>query len=232
MKALSALAVLVFAHTAGFAQDAGLEIMGFDVLEIIGTISSGLKGIGLVPDLQSFGAPETKAFFVVLLLMWMVFSVAVGLGDLPSAILAFFLSSLAFNHVPSLFVLTTAQGVFEYVFSALFIFVWVDYLLRYMWGITATTKLLLDAAVTMVAVMFLNFTNIYAVISGWVQSMLSVVGFVMFMVFMLGMRIFNAYFSLMNVSEARGLRRAGGPAVVQSSKAVETLEKGMRRVRR
>ncbi len=217
MKSFLALVIVLSMLYPVHAQ----TIMGFNVTEIASSISEGLKGVGLVPDLQSFDRPETKAYFIVFFLLWMVFSIAIGLPDIPSGILSFFAASFLFNRVPSLFVPVTAMGLFEYVFSALFIFVWVDYIMHYMWAISRTTKLFIDAAVTMMAVMFMNSTNIFAIMSGWVEGMISGVGFIIFMIFLMAMKVFNTYFSFMNLASARGLRRAGARAVMEKEKEVE-----------
>ena len=210
MRTLLAFVVVFSMLCSTYAQaEDSLIIMGFDVKEILGQITTGLKGVGLVPDLQGFDDASTKAFFIILILMWMVFSIAIGLDDLPAAIFSFFITSVLFNKLPALFVTDTTIGLFIHAFSALFIFIWVDYILHYMWGISSTTKLFLDASITMVAVMFLNFTNVFTIIEGWITLMLSWVGFFMFILFMLGMRVFNTYFSLMNIKSAKDIRSEG-----------------------
>jgi hypothetical protein len=215
--------VVFFVLCSAHAQ----TIMGFNVTEIVSSITTGLKGVGLVPDLQSLGSPETKAFFIILILMWMVFNIAIGISDLPSAIFSFFLTSFLFNHIPSLFLSGTAEGLFEYVFSALFVFIWVDYLLHYMWAISRTTKLFMGAAITMIALLFLNFTNIFTLLEGWVTSVLSVFGFIMFIFFMAGMRVFNTYFSMMNLRSAKALRRAGATRAKRAKGDVTTTREAL-----
>ena len=206
--------VLCFMLVSAAAQD----FLGFNASEIVGFVSSGLKNVGLIPDLQSFASESTKAFFIILILMWIVFNIAAGLPDIPSAVFAFFASSWLYNKVPLLFEMSTAQGLFQYLFSALFIFVWVDYILRYVWAVSRTTKLFLDASITMIAVMFLDFTNIFDLIQGWITTMLTGVGFVMFLFFLLGLRVFNTYFSLMNLKSSRDLRKVGRKAAGEARK--------------
>lgn len=241
----AAFAVPFLGPQGGEAEEGGsFEILGFDVDEILGSMASGMEGVGLVPNLA--GACEecadgecdympcdsarpgswnralwdwkpTRAYFTIFFLLWMVFSVAIGFDDTVSVIFSFFLSSLMFNHLPGLFVATgqgelVAQGLFEYAFSALFMFVLTDYLLGYMWAMTQTTRLLLDAAITMMAVMFMNFTNLFRLMSFWVDTMLAGWGLVLFLLFMMGMKFFNTYSSMMNIGVARKLRTAGaGP---------------------
>jgi len=246
------LFVSALALCGAFAQaEESMMIMGFDMQEIMGTITGGMAGVGLVPDFKgacescesvgpdceygvecnpSAGAAwgkglwewgPTRAFFIIFFLVWMVFSIAVGIGDLPSAILSFFSASFLFNALPPLFVPGVAQGMFEYAFSALFMFIWVDYLLRYMWAMTQTTKLLLDAAITMMAIMFMNITNIFETMELWISSVLSVWGLVLFFVFMIGMKFFNTFSSLMNIQCVREMRTAGASDYGQARTGAE-----------
>lgn len=225
MKSILLAVIILLSLVPAHAQ----EIMGFDVSEIFSSISTGLKGVGLVPDLDGVDSEQTKAFVIVIVLLWMVYNIAIGLPDLPSAILAFFTSSFLFNKVPSLFVSSAAEstvmGLFEHTFSALFVFIWVDYILHYVWALSRTTKLFVNAAVTMMAVMFMNFTNIFVIMKGWIDIMLSTTGFILFLIFMMGMRIFNTYFSMMNIRSARTMRRGAGAGYTMAKKAAqETVE--------
>ena len=202
------------------------EILSVDISDFIEPLAENLHKFGIIPRLDSFTSESSRAFFIILILMWLVFSVAIGLGDLPSAVFSFFLSSWLYNNIPSLFVPSSAQGLFSYVFSALFIFIWVDYIFKYLWSVSRTTKLFLEASITMIAVMFMEFSNIYAMIADWIGIVLSVFGFIAFILFLTVMKVFNAYFSLMNIRAADDTRKAGKEAAIEAEKKATTTLRG------
>gem|GEM_PF-6018222 len=156
---------------------------------------------------------DTKAFFMILLLLFMVLSIVIGLANFPSAIVAFFATSLLFNHLPSLFVTSVAHGLFEYTFSALFIFIWTDYIMKYMWAISPTTRLFLEASVTMIALFFMKIEAVYSLIETLLKNFLGTAGFIIFFVFMLVMHFINTFITLTNTKAARELRKVGSVKV-------------------
>ncbi|MBR9689447.1 MAG: hypothetical protein GOV01_00935 [Candidatus Altiarchaeota archaeon] len=224
------------------ASDEDIEIMGFNLNEIVDPMIAGLKGIGLVPDLKRtcedpdncnvVELDETKNFFIILIMLWLIFNIAIGLADMPSAIFAFFATSFAFNHFPSLFVTGVTMGaaaigdvpesigLFKYVFSALFVFVWVDYIMKYFWAISRTTKLFLNASITLIALFFMDVTNLFTMIEGWLSIFVTGIGFILFIAFMFAMKFFNTFFNIMNVKASRNIREGGREKVLRAEKDV------------
>ncbi|MBR9680275.1 MAG: hypothetical protein GOU98_00430 [Candidatus Altiarchaeota archaeon] len=194
------------------------------VCEINSQCSSDSTCVGnscLISDCNPLSQDKTRAYFMILLLLFMAFSIVIGLSNMPSSIFSFFITSFLFNNIPSLFEVAAAQGLFEYVFSALFIFLWTDYILQYMWAISPMTRLFLEASVTLIALFFMSIGAVYERIAWMLEFFLGTVGFIMFMFFMLGMHFFNAFISLTNVKAARNLRKGGSVAVQNVDKDVE-----------
>ncbi len=183
------LALLLFSSV--YAQ--GSDGLVYSLGNITKEISGAMTEYGLVPDLQGFESDQTRAYFIILVMLWLVLSVTLGLGDFLSALLAYLLSSLAFNNFASLFQPSVASGLFEYVFSTLFIFVWTEYLFSFAWSFSKSTRLFLAASVSSIAVSTMSITNIFRVIGGWIEWIFTGVGLAVFIVFMIGMRLFVLY---------------------------------------
>ena len=227
---------LIFLFSTSYAQ----SILDFDLSEFIPMITDNLKAFGLVPDLSEgcedpdncnvFELESTRAFFIILILFWMVLNIALGFGTMPSILSGFFVTSLIFRYLPAIFGMDV-MGLFKFVFSGLFIFIWLEYIMRYLFAFSKTTKLFLQASITLIAIFFLNSINVFDLISGWLTYVISGVGFVIFIVFMLAMRIISAYAGLLSIGAAKNLRKEGVEiAGIAESDANKTQERlGMRR---
>ena len=234
---------LFFLFSASYAQ----SILDFDLGEFIPMITENLEAFGLVPNLSAgcenpdncnvFELPSTRAFFIILILFWMILNIALGLGNMPSVLGGFFVTSLLFKYLPAVFIMSgggtevMAMGLFKFVFSGLFIFIWLDYIMRYLFAFSKTTKLFLQASITLIAIFFLNSINVFDLISNWLTWMVSGVGFGLFIVFMLAMRIVSAYAGLLSIGAAKDVRKEGvdiaGTAQSDAEKTQERM--GMRK---
>ena len=222
--------VLGFLIVSAFMISARAQsLAGVDIGEFIDPLFENLRKAKLLPSLDSFTSDSARAFFIVLILMWLIFSVAINFGDFPSAIFSFFITSLLYNSIPTLFSIDPVTGLFKYIFSALFIFVWTDYIMKYVWALSRPTKLFLETSITMIAVMFMEFGNVFEIIQGWIGLVISWIGFIAFLAFLTVMRIFNTYFSLMNIKAAKDVRKTGKEDVVRAGKEAETAQKAAER---
>ena len=230
---------LIFLFSNSYAQ----TLLDFDLGEFIPMITDNLKEFGLVPDLsvgcgttpdcEVFGLESTQAFFIIFILLWMVLNIAIGLGNIPSMLVGFFVSSLVFKYVPAVFNLgietqqpLMAMGLFKFVFSGLFIFIWLEYIMRYLFAFSKTTKLFLQSSITLIAIFFLDAINVFDLISNWLTHLVSKVGFVIFIVFMLAMRIISAYSGLLSIGASKALRKEGSSVAGSAYSDVEKFQEG------
>ncbi len=226
---------LIFSLLFLFSNSYAQTILDFDLGEFIPMITDNLKAFGLVPNLSEgcddpdncnvFELPSTRAFFIILILFWMILNIAVGLGNMPSVLFGFFITSLIFKYLPAVFGMDV-MGLFKFVFSGLFIFIWLEYIMRYLFAFSKTTKLFLQSSITLIAIFFLNAINVFDLISNWLNVMISGVGFIIFIVFMLAMRIISAYTGLLSIGAAKDVRGEGSTIAGTANSDVDNFKEG------
>jgi hypothetical protein len=216
------LFLLFMVFSMAFAQAPAQDVESM-VQPLISSITGALGTIGLLPRFDVcgegvekcnlLGSPQVRAFFIILIMLWMVLNVVLEMRPLLSAIFSFGLSSLMFTHLPSLFSIDV-MGLFGFVFSGLFIFIWMDYILRFLWGFSSTTKLLLNISVTMIGMIFMSVLSIFEMISFWLSNIVSGWGIIFFFIFMFAMRIVNAYVGLLSVGPLKQTKIEGARSEV------------------
>ncbi|MBR9681953.1 MAG: hypothetical protein GOV00_04110 [Candidatus Altiarchaeota archaeon] len=175
-----------------------------------------LNSSNMLPDLNAEeNEPQFLAFIMFAIMVWMILDIFFGATTMVKFIFTFAISTFFFNRVNALFTQVIIEQIFILVFSAMFIFIFTDFLLGFAWSFSAKTKHLLNLAVTAIAVVSLNFTQVYSQISDYITA-LSWGGFILFIIFMVVMRLFNTFFSIMRMKPARDIR-AGGAGVTQKS---------------
>jgi hypothetical protein len=230
MKSASLLFLfLIFSGVFAQSVENFIEPVFSTVLETAGKI-------GLLPRFnvcegeercQLLSYPEVKAFFIVLVMVWMIFNVIFRTRAFNSAIFSLVITSLMFNHLPSLFSVSV-MGLFTFVFSGLFVFMWMNYLMKFLWGFSPTTKLLLSISVTMIGMMFIGVKSIFDLLSNWLTYVVSWVGIVIFFVFMFLMRLMSAYAGF--VSGYDKLKKGGAVEYGAAKKASEKKNEAIREV--
>ncbi|HDR53355.1 MAG TPA: hypothetical protein ENN60_01625 [archaeon] len=224
MTALALLALVlvvlpgVWAQNAGTSADSALESnFMFDVLQ---DVLQAVRASGFLPNLNpNEDSDQFRAFIMFALLVWMVIEVYFEAGKVMNVIFTLAITLGFFKLTQTFFTTTVVEQVFSLVFSALFIFLVTDFLLGFAWGISARTRLLFNVSVTAIAVAVLNFTSIYVRVSNFIIG-LSWGGVAGFLILMVVMRLFNSFFSMMRMSTAVELRKAGASTVSKQQDAI------------
>ena len=223
---LKTILVLFLAFSGVFAQtkkegDFLTEAPSF-IAKPLDTIIKMLDQYHLLPDLDIENDPSgVKAFFMFGLMVWMVLDIYFQMSTIINIFVTFAITSFFFNVVNYMFAPETVQQIFTLVFSALFIYVFTDFILKYVFGLTQKTKLLLKLSVTAIAVAGMSFTDVYRKIAGYVTGA-STLGYIIFFAFLIVMRFFNMFFSMMRLSTAKDFRRGGAQKV---DKYIDDLQK-------
>jgi len=190
------------------ADDAGQSAIAL-VQGPLERIMRFLNSSNMLPqfDIEN-NAGQFQAFIMFAILVWMVLDIFFGAKSLVNFIFTFAISVFFFNRLNALFTPAVVEQIFTLVFSALFVFIFTDFLMGFAWGFSRKTRSLLNLAVTAVAVTVLNFTHIYDQVAAYITT-LSWGGFAVFIGFMILMRVFNTFFSMMRMKPAIALRSKG-----------------------
>ncbi|MBR9680066.1 MAG: hypothetical protein GOU99_03390 [Candidatus Altiarchaeota archaeon] len=192
----------------------------FDTLSSIGFLPSfELEGTALL-DSEDF-----RAFLVIFLMFWMVFETFIELNSIFSFAFSLILTSFLQSNFPTMFAISSAQSSFQFVFSALFIYLLLDFIMRFVWALKPGTKLVLKMTIVFMAVMFMDFTNIYDAMHGWVVNLVGGVGFIGFIIFLITVRVFYMFFAMMNLGPALQMRDAAGSLPGKTKEEIEKAGK-------
>ena len=226
--ALSAsLIAPVFAQEA--EETAGIPLLQGPLDAVFGFLNSSK----LLPQLNAENNEDQfLAFLMFAVLVWMVLDLFFGnLNSLMKFVFAFVVTSFFFKIVNALFTTHVVEQVFALIFSGMFVLILTEFFIGFAWGISHGTRRLISISVAVIAMVSLNFTQIYQEISALITG-LSWAGMALFILFMIAMRIFNTFFSMMRFKAARELRIAGAEQTEQDRKGFRTMFEAQRRIKR
>ena len=179
--------------------------------QTLNQVVSLIKTLGILPNFKEYCEGDVldcdyfRGYLIIMTGFFMLMDVVASLNPYISFAFAFFVSGWLFNQVPELFSIQNSSIIFRYSFAVMLTYVLFEYIFSFFWGVSKRTREMLVLSTSLIAVFFLDISRLWKTIESFIGSV-NTIGFIIFILFLLSMRFFNTYFTLMRVRGALNLR--------------------------